>query len=945
VRTLNGKEELLAIEAAELSMDVLGLAETRTAGKGIRELLNGEILITSGQETILSKGVGVWLSKRAASTLLGYNPVSERILTVRLQGTPFNLTYVQVYAPTNQATEADKEWFYEQLQATLNEVPKRDVVLIGGDFNAKLGIDNPIGKHAPGVINDNGERLTEFCLSNEFLAANAMVARHPRRMHTWRHPDGHTKNQIDFLLVPKRWSTSLTKCRTFPSADLPGCDHLLVAGNLHLKLKVLTRPERRPKMEFSKKSLVDYQIDVSNRFASLTVEEMPDSSSPDAQWELMKRVIQTSATKTLTSRAPPKKTWISSETMDLIEAKRSARRGEVEHRDLSRKVKQSVLKDRNAVLTETCRAMSEAESKHDARGMFQQLNKLTKKIAPKCENIKDEGGKLLTESTGILDRWHRYCTDLYRGHLSDGTDEDVSIPYSAGDEPAPLLEEVVKALKSIHAGKATGPDEIPIELLQNGGTEVTGRLHGIIVSVWNSGKWPKEWCESTCIPILKKGDTTKCENYRTLSLVSHASKVLLNVILERVRAKMEAETASEQAGFRMGRGTHNHLVSLKIMTEKARANNRPLYFCFVDMQRAFDSVPHGKLWKALRGLGFSEQVIALIKNLYDNGTSRVRINGRRSLPFEPRIGTRQGCPLSPYLFNIFAEVMMRIVLEGFTGGMRIGGIRVTNLRYADDIVLVAESPEELQLLMKRLQAACEEMGLAINVSKTSSMSLNTDNLAILTAYDEQVPQSDRCKYLGAIFNADASGSTEFKQRLALGYARLAGLAPVLKRKDISAKLKVKLIQSLVFPVVTYGCEAWTLLKEERRKLISFETKSYRRALGISYWSHTSNEEVFARAGTVAMLEASVEKRKLSYFGHTVRHDSLEQTIMLGMCPGSRVPGGQKKLWIDDITKWVNLRTDRGSEQRVSIPEAVSIARDRFKWRRVIHISRHSGSDP
>jgi Reverse transcriptase (RNA-dependent DNA polymerase) len=937
VRTLNrtGQIELLALEAERLSMDVLGLAETNMTGKGITELDGGQILIVSGQERISTRGVGVWLSKRAASAMLGYNPISERIMTVRLQATPFNLTFIECYAPTNSATDEDKEWFYDQLRETLTKVPNGDVVLIGGDFNAKLGAENPAGKHAPGELNENGEMLTEFCMSNDFLAANAMVARHPRRTSTWHSPDGKVKNQIDFILVPKRWFSSLTKCRAFPSANLPNCDHLLVAGNLHLKLKVQPKQCHKTKMVFSKQGLVDYQIDVSNRFASLVEENAGCDSSPDSQWGVMKEVIQTSANKTLTVRACPKKSWISMETMDLIEAKRKLTRGEADHRTLSRQVKQAVKKDRKAVLTETCRSIEEAGKRNDSKGMFNLLNRFTRKVAPKCSNIRGMDGKLLTEATGILGRWHSYCADLYKGG-NDTTAEEISLPYSVGDEPAPLYEEVERALKSIHAGKAAGPDEVPIELLQNGGMEVTRRLHGIIVSVWTTGKWPKEWCASTVVPILKKGDPTKCENYRTLSLVSHASKVLLNVILERIRGKMESETADEQAGFRRGRGTQNHLVSLKVMMEKARAKKAPLHFCFVDMQRAFDSVPHGKLWRALRELGFSEQVIALIKNLYDNGTSRVRIAGRTSAAFETRIGTRQGCPLSPYLFNIFAEVMMRITLENFEGGMRIGGIRVSNLRYADDIVLVAETAAELQELVSKMQGACEEMGLAINVAKTSSMSLNTDARAMLEVYGELVPYSDRFTYLGALFSADSTGSMEFRRRLSLGNSRLAQLEPVLRRRDLSDKLKVKVVQALVFPVVTYGCEAWNLNCRESAMLNAFETKSYRRAMNITYHTHTKNSAVFQRAGTESTLVDSVMRRKLRYFAHVARHSSIEQSIIVGGTPGRRTVGGQRRKWIDDITRWVAQRTDK---KRVSVPEVFSMAQERGNWRHIASLRK------
>ena len=124
--------------------------------------------------------------------------------------------------------------------------------------------------------------------------------------------------------------------------------------------------------------------------------------------------------------------------------------------------------------------------------------------------------------------------------------------------------------------------------------------------------------------------------------------------------------------------------------------------------------------------------------------------------------------LSQYLFNIFSEVLLRLALEGYEGGTRIGGIRITNFRYADDILLVAESEEDLQSFLSHLQSASEEMGLRINVAKTASMSLNAEQQAVLTAYGNQVPHCERFKYLGVIFTADASGSEEFQTRLNIG---------------------------------------------------------------------------------------------------------------------------------------------------------------------------------
>ena len=136
--------------------------------------------------------------------------------------------------------------------------------------------------------------------------------------------------------------------------------------------------------------------------------------------------------------------------------------------------------------------------------------------------------------------------------------------------------------------------------------------------------------------------------------------------------------------------------------------------------------------------------------------------------------------------------------------------------------------------MARMQSASTEMGLRINVKKTAVMSLNTTEKPEVSIYGERVQNVNTFKYLGVIFTEETTGVSEFQARLNQGYAKLATLKPVFQRKDVPATLKVKLTQAIVFPVVTYGCEAWSLSKDERSKLNAFATKAYRRALGIRY---------------------------------------------------------------------------------------------------------------
>ena len=134
------------------------------------------------------------------------------MLSVRLQGKPFNITVVQVYAPTSNAEEAEVEWFYEDLQDLLELTPKKDVLFIIGDWNAKVGrqeIPGVTGKFGLGVQNKTGQRLTEFCQENALVIANTLFQKHKGRLYTWTSPDGQYRNQIDYILCNQRWRSPI----------------------------------------------------------------------------------------------------------------------------------------------------------------------------------------------------------------------------------------------------------------------------------------------------------------------------------------------------------------------------------------------------------------------------------------------------------------------------------------------------------------------------------------------------------------------------------------------------------------------------------------------------------------------------------------------------------------------------------------------------------------
>ena len=154
------------------------------------------------------------------------------MISVHFQGKPFNITVIQAYAPTSNAKEAELEWFYEDLQNLLELTPKKDVLFITGDWNAKVGSQETPGvkgKFGLGVQNEAGQRLIEFCQENALVIANTLFQQQKRRLYTWISPDGQHQNQIEYILCSQRWRSSIQSEKIRPGADCGSHHELLTA--------------------------------------------------------------------------------------------------------------------------------------------------------------------------------------------------------------------------------------------------------------------------------------------------------------------------------------------------------------------------------------------------------------------------------------------------------------------------------------------------------------------------------------------------------------------------------------------------------------------------------------------------------------------------------------------------------------------------------------------
>ena len=261
----------------------------------------------------------------------------------------------------------------------------------------------------------------------------------------------------------------------------------------------------------------------------------------------------------------------------------------------------------------------------------------------------------LTEAEDIKKRWQEY-TELFKKDLHDLDNHDGVITHP---EPDILECEVKWALESITMNKASGSDEIPVELFQILKDDAVKVLHSICQQIWKTQQWPQNYKRSVFIPIPKKGNAKECPNYRTIALISHASKLMLKILQARLQQYVNREFPGVQAGFRKGRGTRDQIANICwIMEKRKRVPEKNIYFCFIYYARAFDCVDHNKLWKILKEMGIPEHLTCLLRNLYAGQEATVRTRHGTTEWFQTGKGVNQGSVLSFCLFNLYAQYIM-----------------------------------------------------------------------------------------------------------------------------------------------------------------------------------------------------------------------------------------------------------------------------------------------
>ena len=263
------------------------------------------------------------------------------------------------------------------------------------------------------------------------------------------------------------------------------------------------------------------------------------------------------------------------------------------------------------------------------------------------------------------------------------------------------------SLESINTNKAIEGDGITAELFQILKGDAVKMLHSICQQIRKTQQWPWDWKMSVFIPIPKKGNAKECSYYWAIALFSHTSQVILQ---DQFHQYGNWELPDVQLQFRKGRGTRVQTANTIWIIEKSREFQKKIYFCFIDYAKAFDSVDHNKLWKILKEMWIPDHLTCLLRNLNASQKAAIRTGHGTIDWFKIEKWVCQGCILSPFLFNFYAEyIMWNAWLDEAQVGIKFSEKNISNFRYADDITIITESKEEIKSLMMKVKEESEKL--------------------------------------------------------------------------------------------------------------------------------------------------------------------------------------------------------------------------------------------
>ena len=914
--TLKSDENLLELTYAlnQIKWDIVGLSEVRRIGERI--ISHPDFLLYHIGTTLGHHGVGFIIKNYLISYIDGFIGISERIAMVNLKlpGYKDAWSIIQIYSPTEKSDLETINSFYSELNKTIQEHAHKNLIVMG-DFNGQIGVRRPEENTIIGPFtysnkprSRNGEKITNFAKGNNLIILNTMYKKKKNKMWTWISPDGKIKNEIDFMMTNK--SNYFTNFNIISKFNF-NTNHRLIRA----ELKTIQPKKPRPRHKLDKDKLSKFQMDqleVALKEKIKNFKEETKNLSTQEKYDWIENTINTQIK--LCSKSTQQKIWLSTNTINLLEQRNNliSSRDAIDRRrrlaEISKKIRESTRLDRKRHRLETIEYFI-----NESGGVKKAFKALTNS-KDWIVKFKNKSGEYNQRRTGILS----IATDYYKKLYECCNLQDLVDLKDNSNVPCILRAEVEKVIDSQPIAKAPGPDGIRNEVIKHCKEVLTPVLTDIFNDIINTEIIPQQWTESNIILLYKKGDKYEIGNYRPISLMSNLYKIFAKTLLKRIEGPLDEHQPIEQAGFRKDFSVIDHIHAVRQILEKYKEYQLIYYIAFIDYSKAFDSLYHGAIWEALTEQGVEHKYIRLIKNVYQNSSAKIQLE-KTGIPFKVSKGVRQGDPLSPKLFSAVLESIFRR-LDWDNLGIKVNGKLLTHLRFADDIVLFANTPEKICNMINELARESEKAGLRLNPEKTRVISNGEEHPIKLGK--APIDYTDEYIYLGQLMTQNNAVNKEVERRITNGWKRYWSLKEIMKDKKLNIRIKSKLFNSCVLPVLMYGSQTWTLTQKNIGKLANCQHAMERSMLSVKKSDRLKNK-VIRNKTKVHDITHKIKRLKWRWTGHMIRGKDKWSKLTTQWYPreGKRKKGRPQKRWDDDIKHVAGTTWNR-------------VAQDRHEWKRL-----------
>ena len=809
-------------------------------------------------------------------------------------------TIISCYSPTNVSEENEIVTFYDELSSLVRSIPKHNMLVIGGDMNAQIGKNGNNKYSLHNTSNRNGQHLTDFMIENRLACLNTNYQKREGKLWTYTYAN-NTKAQIDYVLINKKWKNSALNCEAYSSFEGVSTDHRIVTAKIRLSLRKNDKRTATTKHYdwalLNNKDVRDkYVLELRNRFE--TLQEKTEKSTPNDEYEnFVNAHLEAAAkcipTKIKTKYRVPWETLAVREKRALVKtASKNYRKNPTNTNALKLKTAQYQLagiyiKEQTEYIQNQIDKIRDSVEDRQSRIAWQTINEVSRR-----KNTTKAKLKAANQQERIK-LWKQHFENLL-GNPPKITHEPITriISKQLDIKLGPFTQgELDSVLRKIKNRKAAGLDEIPPEVWK------TRQFDDILLrhcnAVYNQNPIDR-WTKGCILPFPKKGDLGLAKNYRGITLTSIAAKIYNALLRNRIEPKIDNILRKNQNGFRRNRSTTSQILTIRRILEGVRAKNLQATLIFVDFTKAFDSIHRGKMEQILLAYGIPKETVAAITILYRNTKVKVRSPDGDTEYFDIVAGVLQGDTLAPYLFIICLDYVLRTSIDkikenGFEltkkRSRRYPATTITDADYADDIAILANTPDQAETLLHSLERAAASIGLHVNAHKTEYMCYNQTG-DISTLEGTPLKLVDKFTYLGSSVE---STEKDIETRLTKAWTAINRLSTIWK-SDLTDKMKRSFFQAAVTSILLYGCTTWTLTKRLEKKLDGNYTRMLRAILNKSWQQHPTRHQLY---GHLPPITKSIQVRRTRHAGHCWRsRDELISDVLLWIPTHGRAKAGR-----------------------------------------------------